>query len=441
MKLPKIKPYLKKSKVYNNNESPIYISVTRNGKEVLISLGYTIPQEAWNKAEGRVYETKPKISALQKAALTEGESELLKEEYSKVIIPYNAKTINSEIENKIAELTLLQNKLRANEESLEVKNIKKKYTHNPELDRDKNFIKYGIELADRLFKNGNIGTYKAYKTVITKLRKYWESDMLSFSSIDVKFLSDYRIHLRNNGLKVSSIHNNFKTIKAIYYRAIKEEIIPQNKNPFKSFTIERAGHSRKEKLNVEEVKALEGLKLEKGSLLWHCRNYFIFSFNVAGIRIGDLIELKWENIIDGRLEYYMSKTGSFKSILLSKRNIEILKHYHHDNVNLNDYIFPLLRNDVNYSDELFLFNQISSKTTIVNKALKELARLAEIDKNLTTHIARHTFGDIARKKKVSLYDIKNMFAHDSLKTTEIYLASLDNESQDETMKEVLDLYE
>ena len=438
MKPVKIKPYLKKSKISHGGKSPIYISVTRNSKESLISVGHSIPLEAWNKEEGRVFEKKPKVTSKQEKTLTKEELSALKKEYSEAIVLYNAKTINTDIENRMSELSLLQSKLRVTNESLEVKNIKKIYTHDPDLDRSKNFIKFGYELAARLFKNDKIGTYKAYTTVIKKLTNFLGNEMLAFSSIDVKFLSNYRAHMKSEGLQISSIHNNFKTIKAIYNQAIKEEIIPGNKNPFKAFETERPGQSRKERLTIEELKSLENLTLKKESLLWHVRNYFFFAFNTAGMRIGDLIFLKWEHIIDGRIEYTMKKTGSFKSFRLSNKNMEILKFYYNENAKPSHYVFPLLSNNVDYSDSLFLFNQKGSKTALVNSALKDLAKMAGIRKNLTTHIARHTFGNIARQKNVNLFDLKNMFAHDSIKTTEMYLASLDYETQDASMEKVLE---
>jgi integrase/recombinase XerD len=439
MKLPKIKPYLKKAKVYGNGTSPIYISLIRNRKQSLISTGFSIPHNAWNEKAGRVYESKPKIGPMEKATLTEGELAMLKEEYTKAIVLSNAKTVNQEIENKIAELTLLQNKLRANDESLNVNNIKRKFEIDPNQDQTKNFLAYWQGLVDKILKAGNIGTHKRYKTVLEKLKEHMKSRTLTFQDITVQFLYDYEAHLKGERLKVNTIHNNFKTIRAVYYTAIKEEIIPQDKNPFFTFKL-KTEKSRKEKLNVAEVKSIESMSLEKGSMLWHVRNYFIFSFNVAGIRIGDLIQLKWGNITNGRrLDYTMDKTGNFKSVRLNEKVETILSYYYEGDVKPSDFVFPLLNNETDYSDPMFLHNQISSKTAVINKYLKDLATLAKIEKKLTTHIARHSFADIARKKNTNIYDIKNMLGQSSTKITEVYLASLDYESQDQAMKDVLDI--
>lgn len=57
---------------------------------------------------------------------------------------------------------------------------------------------------------------------------------------------------------------------------------------------------------MERIIALE---LEEGSLIWHCKNYFLFSYYCAGIRAADLIQLRWRNVTEnGRLHYQMGKT-------------------------------------------------------------------------------------------------------------------------------------
>ena len=75
---------------------------------------------------------------------------------------------------------------------------------------------------------------------------------------------------------------------------------------------------------------------------------------------------------------------------------------------------------------------------MINKNLKQLAQATEISKPLSLHISRHSFADIARKRGANTYDISKALAHSSIKVTESYLASMDEESFDKTMSEVLD---
>ena len=71
-----------------------------------------------------------------------------------------------------------------------------------------------------------------------------------------------------------------------------------------------------------------------------------------------------------------------------------------------------------------------------NAGLKIIALNAKIKKKLTSHVARHSFADLARKKGISIYEIKELLGHSSISVTQGYLKSLDNESMDKAMQAV-----
>ncbi len=435
--LPKIKPILK-SKKDKNGRCPIYISISKDRRQRLIHVGFVVPPNAWNKREGRVYEVKPRLTPALSAKHTQGEIAMLKEEFATAVVLHNAKTINSEIQNKVSALVQLQTKLRSNDESLDLKNIKKQFDTDPDSDRAKNFLIYAEEARDNLLRSGKVGTHTRYKTVLKRLSDHMNGRILTFQDITQQFLQDYKADLQNAGLKTNSIHNHFKTIRAVFNKAIREEVVPQDKNPFTIFQLNEDKNTKKEKLNEEEIKKIEDLKFPRNSLLWNCKNTFLFSFNGGGIRIGDLLQLKWSNITaEGRVEYSMAKTGTLKSIKLNTKTNKILSYYSKLRKKSSDFIFPFLSNEEDYSDKTFLFRQVSAKTSLINKYLKKIGEHAKIEKKITTHIARHSFSDIARTKGVSVYDISRVLGHSSINITETYLSKLDHNSQDEMMKNVL----
>jgi integrase len=161
--------------------------------------------------------------------------------------------------------------------------------------------------------------------------------------------------------------------------------------------------------------------------------------------------LRWCNVKeDGRLEYYPGKTGKERSIKLLLQPLKILRLYYSEDAKETDYIFPFLDSNSNHSGMVFpedfqraspeflelLYKKIESQVSMFNQALKTIARKAEIKKNITSRISRHSFADIARKKNISVYDIQKMLGHSSVKITEAYLKSLDNDVTDKVMSEV-----
>jgi integrase len=115
---------------------------------------------------------------------------------------------------------------------------------------------------------------------------------------------------------------------------------------------------------------------------------------------------------------------------LKEKPLAILEKYTGRN---DSFIFPFLSDRFDYSDPMFKHNQIGAKTALINKYLKDIATKAEISKNITTHTARHSFADIARQKTDNIYNLSKTLGHSSIKVTEAYLASFDQQAVDDTM--------
>lgn len=143
--------------------------------------------------------------------------------------------------------------------------------------------------------------------------------------------------------------------------------------------------------------------------------------------------MTWDNIQDNRLVYTMYKTSKVHSVKLKEKPIAILEKYKGRG---ELYIFPFSSDRYDYSDPLFLHNQIGAKTALINKYLKIVAVKAKISKKITTHTARHSFAGIARQKTDNLYNLSKTLSHSSLKVTEAYLASFDQQAVDDTMDSV-----
>jgi len=131
--------------------------------------------------------------------------------------------------------------------------------------------------------------------------------------------------------------------------------------------------------------------------------------------------------------------------------LQILKIYETGKGKDSDYIFPFLDNSAEYSKLISpedfqkaspdliatLFKKIESRIAICNKGLKAIAKELEINKRLTTHIARHSFADIARRKGISIYDISRLLGHSKTGITERYLSGFDIEAQDKAHESIL----
>ena len=166
-------------------------------------------------------------------------------------------------------------------------------------------------------------------------------------------------------------------------------------------------------------------------MIWNVRNIFIFSFYTGGTRFIDICYLKWDNIIEGRLSYKMSKTSVRSNVKLLPSALDILEYY--EPREPGRFIFPLLPDEIEKQDIKTQKKAVAAKNALCNKYLKKIRKLAEIDAHISMHIARHSFADFWRKSGGSLYSLQKMLRHSNISITEQYLKSFDVESIDEEM--------
>ncbi|MDO3626776.1 site-specific integrase [Mucilaginibacter sp. BT774] len=172
-------------------------------------------------------------------------------------------------------------------------------------------------------------------------------------------------------------------------------------------------------MSQEQIQKIIKLELEDDKLI-NSRNYFLFSYYCRGINFTDLANLKWSNIRDGFINYVRAKTKEEFDFKLHPEAIKILEYYRHMEGNSDaGYVFPIL-----YKRHGTVRSQRDRKQKIlkrVNQDLKTMAEKAEIQKNLTTYVARHSYASALRTKGISKEDIGKSLGHDSIKTTETYL--------------------
>ncbi len=329
-------------------------------------------------------------------------------------------------------------------------------------EKTSSFLQYAKQRTQEIYDAGSFRNWKKYNGFINKLEGFLKSRKskdLTFAELTPAFMSKFEAYMHSlhnerepeKKLHPNTIQINFNIFKSIIKRAIEiEGLMKPEKNPFLSYSY-KGVVTIKEKLDETEIQKIISLELEKNSLLWHCRNYFLFSFYCAGIRAGDLIQLRWCNITpEGRLCYEMGKNHKMRDLILVDQAKEILTHYYNKEAKATDYIFPLLKPAESYSQavtqkekdtlstelKIKLFNSISAKNALINKYLKKIASMAEIDKKLSLHISRHSFSKVAKQKGTDNAKLKDLLGHYSLKTTETYMGSFDTSENDKALQSI-----
>lgn len=381
-----------------SGKAPLYLRVIKNRRQSYILLG-KIEEKHWDEKNKRV-----------KKGME------------------NSQRFNNFIAQKKAEAEGVALELEAKSKDLNAKKLKDEVVGKP----SESFLKYAdkffIEMENKL----QASSIDKTKHIISKVRTYMGTSDLMFDDIDVTWLKKYDVYLRNT-LKNSNntVVANFKLIRRIINEAIKEDIIGYDKNPFLKFKL-KWENTTKQFLTEEEIEVIENLKLEDHPSTFHARNMYIFATYAGGIRISDLVQLKWSNYDGNHILINTQKTNSTVSIKLPQKAKDILSLYYYDGVNPNNYIFPFFDVKKDYSDGRYLYQSVSTAGTMCNKELIKIADLARIDKHIHFHTSRHTWATRALKKGMRIEYVSKLMGHASIKTTQVY-AKIVNEELDKAM--------
>ncbi|GAB3422415.1 tyrosine-type recombinase/integrase [Niabella aquatica] len=388
-----IKLTLRKDKLNNQGLAPIHFRITKNRKSSYISSGQYIKESEWDIKNKRVktnHKNSGRLNALLSAKMTELHAQLLEAETQQKIP--TAKGLKHEIFGK------------------------------PPVD----FFEYATNINVKNYTAGKIGTYDKNKAIIKKLKEYNKNQTLALTDITPPFLEKYEVYLRGLGNKTNTIHKDMKYIRKIFNDAYREELIEHKDIPFRIYKLKTEKTTRSY-LTDEEVLAIEKLKLNDGSKISLHRDMFVFACYAAGLRVSDVLMLRWKDYDGTYLHTTSRKTKTQLSIKLPAKAVEILSNYQHPNVTPNDYIFPVLDRNLDISNPVAVDGAISRATAYINKKLKSIAKKAEIEKPLSFHVSRHSFATRALTKGIAIDKVGRLLGHQNLAVTQIYAKIVSSE--------------
>jgi len=187
-------------------------------------------------------------------------------------------------------------------------------------------------------------------------------------------------------------------------------------------------------LKNEEIIALETTSsLTENEL--HAKNVWLFSFYIAGIRVADVLKIRWSDIFDDRLHYRMDRNSKLLSLKIPNKAILILEEYIYDKQYADDFIFSELKM-ANFKKPKDVFRKTNAATQKLNKYLVKVAEKAGITKKVTMHIARHSFGNIS-EDKISIKMLQKLYRHSSITTTINYQSNFIHKDADDALDKVI----
>jgi site-specific recombinase XerD len=292
---------------------------------------------------------------------------------------------------------------------------------------DLSFFVLADTYIDQLEKLDKVGTADKVRSIFAKFESFLGGRSATFYDIDENTILDYQEYLKNtlkNG--VNTIHTNLKSIRRVFSIAIEKNIIGVESDPFKKVKL-KTEKSIRPFLSQEEIKALMNLRLDPGSELEKARDVFIWTIFTGGMRISDVLMLKKSNIKDGFISNRIKKTGVPHRIKMPEYANKLLQKYSIKSKLEDGYVFQMIPNTGKPLTSVELDRAVTLATSTYNQCLKKLAKLAGIQKPLSSHIARISFITMAVSSGVDMTTVQGIAGHADLEMTAMYSKYVDNQ--------------
>lgn len=234
---------------------------------------------------------------------------------------------------------------------------------------------------------------------------------VGFEDLTFNFLCDFEHYLLENKYHRNTIAKHMKHLKRYINLAINKDVFDLQKYPFRKYKIKYVDCKR-EHLTPEELEALEMAFPKLSYTLKRSLDIFLFSC-YTGLRFSDIVNIKNENfhLIDDKLWLIYSSVKTDVNVrlplflLFEGKALNIYYRYK--------------------SNKASLFEISSSANSNVNKHLKQIASIAEVDKRISFHTARHTNATLLLYNGANITTVQKLLGHKSVRTTEIYSNIMD----------------
>lgn len=208
----------------------------------------------------------------------------------------------------------------------------------------------------------------------------------------------YLVARSKSGVAWQTVNGDYSGIRMLYTKVLGRE-----------WDVEKVPRPRKEKylptvLSQEEVKQL----IENATMFKH--QFFMLLLYATGLRLGEALNLKLENINVDRLQLHVRKGKGHKDriVILPKSFIKLLEAY-------IDYYHP----------KNYLFNGKYRASRWSNRAAQECINMAiqkgKLSRLISAHTLRHTYATHHIEKGTDLFTLQKQLGHKHLKTTARYV--------------------
>ena len=290
-----------------------------------------------------------------------------------------------------------------------------------------------LQQVDKKNRMKCFGTKSNYTSAANRFMEFRNQEDLAFSQMTADMMERYQAWLWNRGVGQNTVAFYLRTLRTLYNKAVEAGQAPSND----IFTHVQTANVRtaKRAISVTDIRKIEKLDLTRGSSLDKARDLFLLSFYLRGMAFVDMAFLKKSDLKCGLVSYNRRKTHQNLNIEWMNPMQAIIDKYAEQTKD-SPYLLPILT-----GKEIAPYTAYRKVEYNTNYNLKKIGQMIGLKIPLTTYVARHTWASIALHLNIPIATISEGMGHNSYKTTQIYLQSLDvatiNEANERIIRKIL----
>ena len=383
--------FISKSKLLKNGEAPIFLRVTVSGQQDEIRIQRSIPVRLWNNQKG----------------CSKGKDRVSME-------------LNSYIESLTVRLYQIHKELVCQEAWVTPKHLLIKLGRRTVLSTMKRYMDDWTALIGKEYQKSTLSRYgNCYESLKIAINEFYKKEDIAFNELNGEFIDAFEMHLRI----VRKLSQNTLTKYVSCFRKIIGIARDNGWLTFDPLAGKRKRLFRKEEtcptfLTLDELQRIISKDFST-TRLEHVKDFFLFCCltGMSYIDVSTLLPVHLCRDNKGQLWIHKSRVKITTAKEICTSNVPLLapavaileKYKGWDPNNPDGPCLPVPSNQK------------------MNEYLKEIAVLCRINKRLTVHVARHTFGTtITLAINVALQNVSKMLGHSSTRMTQHYARVLDH---------------
>ncbi len=301
------------------------------------------------------------------------------------------------------------------------------------------FGAFAEQLAADLERQRYERTARAYRSAARRFVQFLGGHDPKLEEITTGLVGEFQQRLKAEGRNMNTISFYMRTLRAIYNKALDEgRVARRAESPF-ARVYTGVAPTRKRALSSVELAQLSAFDPTASSgeallneSLQQALAMFLFCYHARGMCFVDLAHLKKSDLRGQTIRYRRRKTGQQIELAVHPAMRRILDWFA-SRTRGSEYLFPVIT-DPRRSAR----TQYENGLRLQNRRLRAVAACLGVGSRFSTHSARHSWATVARNEGLPLAVISEGLGHTSQRTTEIYLASLEQPVLDRASRLVSD---